>query len=302
MKPMLPADWADEEVWHRCNPALGDFRSLDEMRQRFNEAREIPALETVFRQLYLNQWVESSVRWLSSEAWDRGDVPVDPNMLRGQTCFAGLDLSTTTDLSALVLVFPKDDGFYSVLPYVWCPEDGARQRQNRDRAPYETWIRQGLLRATPGNVVDFSRIRADINELGQQFNIRMIASDPWNAMQLMTQLQGDGFEVQQFRQGFQSMNSPTKELEKLVLAGKLHHGGHPILRWCASNVHIEIDAAGNYKASKKKSVERIDPIVAMIMGLSLAMQAPMNPLLAFSHEFSSSRPNRKTGRRDVTPR
>jgi phage terminase large subunit-like protein len=264
------ADWTDEKVWRDCNPALGDFRSLDEMRQRFNEAREIPALETAFRQLYLNQWVESSSRWLSSEAWERGNVPVDPVALHGQPCFAGLDLSTTTDLSALSLIFPHTDGSYSVLPFAWCPEDNALQRQNRDRVPYEVWIRQGLLRATPGNTVDHNRIRADINALGKEYNIRGIACDPWNAAMLMAQLQGDGFEITQFRQGYQSLNSPTKQLEVLVLGGKLRHGGHPILRWCASNVVIEMDPAGNYKPSKAKSTERIDCIVATIMGIGLA--------------------------------
>ena len=267
------ADWSDEQVWRDCNPALDDFRSLDEMRQRFNEAREIPALETAFRQLYLNQWVESVTRWLSSEAWDRGSSPIDPESLRGQRCFGGLDLSTTTDLSALVLVFPDGDGGYQALPYFWCPAENARLRQTRDRAPYETWIRQGLLRATPGNAVDYRRIRADIGELGKQFNIRKLAFDRWNATQLTADLMDDGFEVAEHGMGYASMSAPTKEFERLVLAGKFQHGGHPILRWCAANVTVELDSAGNYKPSKRKSVERIDGVVAAIMGVSAAVSS-----------------------------
>ncbi|HEY2838338.1 MAG TPA: terminase TerL endonuclease subunit, partial [Pirellulales bacterium] len=267
-------DWKSEETWKKANPALGDFRNIEEMRELFREAAHMPARETVFKQLYLNMWVESSARWLSSEAWNMGADPINPEDLRGQPCYAGLDLSTTTDLSALALVFPQSEGRYAVLPFCWCPADNARQRQNRDRAPYETWIRQGHLRATEGTSIDYDRIRADINELGKDFEIRKIAVDRWNATQLITQLTGDGFEVCAFGQGVRDMSAPTKELERLVLAGKLQHGGNPVLTWCASNVHVTIDPAGNYKPDKSKSTDRIDAAVALIMAIGVAMQEP----------------------------
>ena len=146
-----------------------------------------------------------------------------------------------------------------------------RKRERRDRVPYETWARQGLVETTPGNVIDYDYIRARINELGERFDIREIAVDRWNATQLAIQLQGDGFEVVTFGQGFKDMTAPTKELEKLVVGGRLRHGGHPVLRWMAGNVAVQTDAAGNLKPSKKKSTERIDGIVAAVMALGRAL-------------------------------
>src|SRR6185503_17816440 len=143
-------------------------------------------------------------------------------------------------------------------------------RERRDRVPYRLWIKQGFIEATPGEVVDYDRIRARINELGERYRIKEIALDRWNATQLASQLDGDGFEMVAFGQGYASMNWPTKKLEELVLGGKLAHGGNPVLRWMAANVTIEQDAADNWKPSKKKSRERIDGIVALIMGLERA--------------------------------
>jgi phage terminase large subunit-like protein len=168
-----------------------------------------------------------------------------------------------------VLVFPHDDR-YDVLAFFWVPEEGARLRERRDHVPYTQWIRDEYIQATPGEVIDYDVIRQRINELGQHFHIREVCIDRWNATQLATQLTGDGFEIVAFGQGYASMNAPTKKLEELVLAGKIAHGGNPVLRWMAGNVSIEQDAAGNWKPSKKKSIERIDGIVALIMGLDRA--------------------------------
>jgi len=266
------ADWRDEATWRLANPALADFRSIDEMRELFREAQHMPARENVFRQLYLNQWVESSARWISSEAWASGEGEIDRDSLLGQPCYAGLDLSTTTDLSALTLIFPQPGGNFVVLPYAWCPKENARQRQNRDRAPYETWIREGIVRATEGNSIDYDRIRADINELGQLFDIKKIAADRWNATQIIGQLRNDGFDIVAHGQGFRDMSPPTKELERLILAGKLHHGGNPLLTWAMANVQTATDPAGNLKPDKGKSTDRIDPVVALVMAIALATQ------------------------------
>ncbi len=168
-----------------------------------------------------------------------------------------------------MLVF-QSEGRYAVLPHFWVPKEGARQRERRDRVPYGQWIRQGLVEATPGEVIDYDHIRRRINELGERYHIQEIAIDRWNATQLASQLDGDGFEVVAFGQGYASMNWPTKKLEELVLGQKLAHGGHPVLRWMAGNVSIEKDAADNWKPSKKKSTERIDGIVALIMGVDRA--------------------------------
>jgi phage terminase large subunit-like protein len=261
------ADWLDEKVWRAVNPALGDFRSLDEMRVFAAQAREVPARQNTFRRLYLCQWTESASRWLDLERWDMGATAVDVAALEGRRCFGGLDLSTTTDLSALVLVFPDDLGGYDVVPFFWCPSDGIVKRARADRAPYAAWQRAGLLTATAGTSVDYDAIRASIRALTTRYRIERISYDRWNATQLVSQLREDGAPMVEMGQGFASMAAPAKELERLVSAGKLRHGGHPVLRWCLANTVIEQDAAGNIKPSKRRSTERIDGTVALVMAL-----------------------------------
>lgn len=261
------ADWTDPDVWQAANPSFGITLDAEQFAEDCREAQESAAKENAFRRYRLNQWTEQDVRWLSLEKWDA--CAAAPGDLDGRDCYAGLDLSSTTDLTALVLVFPGDDG-YDVLPFFWVPEEGARQRERRDHVPYVSWIRQGLIEATPGEVVDYDVIRRRIQDLSERYHVQEIALDRWNATQLATQLSGDGFEMVAFGQGYASMNAPTKKLEELVLARKLAHGGHPVLRWMAGNVSLETDAADNWKPSKKKSTDRIDGIVALIMALDRA--------------------------------
>jgi phage terminase large subunit-like protein len=260
-------DWTNSEVWQAANPSFGITLSADQFAEDCREAQESPAKENSFRRYRLNQWTEQDVRWLNMEKWDAcAAIPIG---LEGRDCYAGLDLSSTTDITALALVFPGDDR-YDVLCYFWVPEEGARQRERRDHVPYTQWIRQKHIEATPGEVVDYDVIRKRINELGKQFNICEICIDRWNATQLATQLGQDAFQIVAFGQGYASMSAPTKKLEELVLSGRIAHGGNPVLRWMASNVSLEKDAADNWKPSKKKSIERIDGIVAMIMGIDRA--------------------------------
>jgi len=268
-------DWTDPATWARANPNLHVSVSAEYLRRECQRAQETPTYENTFKRLHLNLRTQQDVRWLSLEQWDAcGATPVDEDELAGRDCYGGLDLSTTTDVSALVLLFRDEDGGVTLLPYFWVPGDNAERRERRDRVPYQTWARQGLLELTPGNVIDYDRIRSRINALGQKFHICEIAIDPWNSTQLAVQLQGDGFTVVTFGQGFKDMTAPTKEWEKLVLCGKLRHGNHPVLRWMASNVAVETDAAGNLKPSKKKSFERIDGIVAGVMALGRALVKP----------------------------
>jgi phage terminase large subunit-like protein len=260
-------DWTDPEVWKAANPSFGITLSADQFAEDCKEAQESPAKENSFRRYRLNQWTEQDVRWLSMEKWDAcAGVTAD---LDGKECFGGLDLSSTTDLSAFVLVFPSE-GNFDVLPFFWVPEEGAKRRERRDRVPYTQWIRDEYIEATPGEAIDYDRIRNRIKELGERYQIKSIAIDRWNATQLSMQLVGDGFEVVAFGQGYASMNWPTKKLEEVVLSGRLRHGGNPVLRWMAGNASIETDAADNWKPSKKKSIERIDGIVALIMALERA--------------------------------
>jgi phage terminase large subunit-like protein len=268
------ADWRDEKVWREAMPALGDFCSVEFLREECQKAQELPTCENTFRQLYLNQWTQQAVRWLPMEKWRAcdggtpkhlGDLP-----LVCGPCYMGLDLSTTTDLSALAMAFPRDDGSCDVRCRFWAPEEGAKIRERRDRVPYLTWARQGFLTLTPGDVIDYDAIRHEINELAADFEVRKLLLDPYNATQLGGQLQEDGLPVEFLRQGFLSLSAPTKELERLVLAGKLRHGGHPVLTWCADNAVVERDAAGNVKLSKRKSTERIDGVAALVNAIAAA--------------------------------
>ena len=265
------ADWLDEAVWQAANPALGDFRDLEEMRTFAREAKEMPGSENTFRRLYLNQWTEQATRWLPMHTWDLGAVAVDRESLRGRVCYGGLDLASTRDVTAFVLVFPDDEGAYDVLPFFWVPEDTMAERVKRDRVPYDQWAKAGHLFVTPGKSCDYDVIREYIiHELAEEFDLREIAYDRWGAAQLVTQLQADGATLFPLGQGYASMSAPAKELEKLIVSERLRHGGHPVLRWMASNVSVVPDPAGNLKPDRTKSTEKIDGIVALIMALDRA--------------------------------
>lgn len=262
-------DWESPAIWRKANPNLGVSISEEYLARECQRAKDTPTYLNTFKRLHLNIRTSSDVAWIPIEKWDACGESFDAAMLEGRECFAGLDLSTTTDVSALVLVFPSlgEGGEVYVLPFFWIPGDRAQHREKTDRVPYITWADQGLVKMTTGNVVDYRVIRNDINELAKRFNIKEIAADRWNATQLIQDLQDDGFEVVQYGQGFKDMTAPTKDLEALCVSKRLRHGGNKPLRWMASNVMVETDAAGNLKPSKKKSTERIDGIVALIMGL-----------------------------------
>jgi phage terminase large subunit-like protein len=265
------ADWMDRAVWQACNPALGDFRSLADMTILAQRAQAIPAQENVFRRLYLNQWTEQASRWLSLAAWDACVVPIDRAALRGRRCFIGLDLSSTKDLTAAVAVFPEEGGRFQVLARCFVPGDAMRERVARDHVPYDQWAAADQLSTVPGPTMgNYAPVRATLLAWAAEFDVHMIAVDPWNATALVADLeQQDGFTVVPIRQGFGSLSAPTKSLEQHVLAKTLEHDGDPVLRWCISNIAVEMDAAGNLKPSKDKSSERIDAVVALIMAVDL---------------------------------
>jgi phage terminase large subunit-like protein len=271
------ADWTDENVWRAANPALEDFRDIEEMRSYCHQAKEIPAQQNTFRRLYLNQWTEQAERWIDMAAWDdcQPAGALDWRQLRdrykGKPCFGALDLSSRTDLTALALVFEEDNDGMTVLPWFWVPEDGAAKRSRTDRVPYEQWIRDGLITATSGNVVDQTFIREDINRLAKVYKLKEMAFDPWNASKLCVELGQDGIQVVEMRQGFRSLSEPTKHLGALVTGRTLRHGAHPVLRWMASNMVVRQDANGNLSPDKSKVTERIDGIVATIMAVGAAL-------------------------------
>ena len=267
-------DWTDPKVWKKANPSLGITVGIDKVRAACESARQNPGEENAFRQLRLNQWVKQAVRWMPMEKWDACAFAVNEEELEGRVCYGGLDLSSTTDITAFVLVFPPtdEDDRYVVLPYFWIPEDSMDLRVRRDHVPYEVWERQGYLMTTEGNVVHYGYIEKFIERLGEKFNIREIAFDRWGAIQMVQNLEGMGFTVVPFGQGFKDMSPPTKELMKLVLEKRIAHGGHPVLRWMMDNIYIRTDPAGNIKADKERSTEKIDGAVATIMALDRAIR------------------------------
>ena len=271
-------DWTDPKVWKKANPSLGITVGIDKVRAACESAKQNPAEENAFRQLRLNQWVKQAVRWMPMEKWDRCAFAVNEDELEGRVCYGGLDLSSTTDITALVLVFPPtdDDDRYIVLPYFWIPEDCMEQRVQRDHVPYDIWERQGLMQTTEGNVIHYGYIEKFIERLGERFNIREIAFDRWGAVQMVQNLEGMGFTVVPFGQGFKDMSPPTKELMNLVLGEKIAHGGHAVLRWMMDNIFIKTDPAGNIKPDKEKSTEKIDGAVATIMALDRAIRCGNN--------------------------
>ena len=267
-------DWTDPEVWKKANPSLGITIAMEKAEAACNSAKENPAEENTFRQLRLDQWVKQSVRWMPMHKWDECGGDIDLYELEGRACYAGLDLSSTTDLTTLVLVFPPNDadGVYTVLPFFWLPEETLPLRVKRDHVMYDKWEKQKLIMTTEGNVVHYGFIEKFITGLSERFNIREIAYDRWNASMFVQLLQDDGFTMVPFGQGFKDMSPPTKELMRIVLEHKLNHGGHPVLRWNMDNAYVRTDPAGNIKLDKEKSTEKIDGAVALVMALDRAMK------------------------------
>lgn len=206
--------------------------------------------------------------------WNQNSDRVDLADLEGRPCYGGLDLASTTDITAFVLVFPPygDDEKYRIVPWFWIPEDNLALRVARDHVPYDLWQAQGFLETTEGNVVHYAHIENLIEQLGTRFDIREIAFDRWGAVQMSQNLQDMGFTVVPFGQGFKDMSPPSKELMKLALEGRLAHGGHPVLAWMVDNIHVRTDPAGNIKPDKQKSTEKIDGVVATIMALDRAIR------------------------------
>ena len=268
------ADWTSEEVWYRANPSLGHTIDIGKVRNACLSARDNPAEENIFRQLRLNQWVKQSTRWMQMEKWDACAFPVDEGELLGRECYGGLDLSSSIDITAFVLVFPPGDGSerYVLLPFFWIPEENMVRRVRRDHVPYDVWERQGFLETTEGDVIHYGFIESFIEDLGKKFHIKEIAFDRWGAVQMVQNLEGLGFTVVPFGQGFKDMSPPTKRLMELVLERNVAHGGHPVLRWMMDNIFVRTDPAGNIKPDKEKSTEKIDGAVAAVMALDRAVR------------------------------
>lgn len=272
-------NWESEDVWVKANPNLGVSKKYEYMREQVAKAREMPAKLNSFLRLDLDVWTQADVKWVPFDHWKEcGAYQVDPDALRGRSCYGGLDLSSTTDLSAFVLIFPPErpDEPYQVLQRCWIPDEAIHTRSRRDRVPYESWERMGLVSATPGNQVDYDFILSQIDEDAQAFDLREIAFDRWGSTKIVQELEKRELTCVQMGQGFASMSAPMKELEKLILAHRLAHGSDPVLNWTADNLVALEDPAGNIKPDKQRSRERIDPMVALIMALDRAIRHDPN--------------------------
>ena len=272
-------DWEDEANWYKVNPSLGYTVDIERLRDAYREAKQNPADEVTFKWLRLNMWVSSTVAWIPDAIFMKGNEEIDLAALEGRDCYGGLDLSSTGDITALVLVFPPrdEDEKYILLPFFWVPEETIPQRVKAASVPYDIWERQGYLLSTEGNVIHYDFIEKFINDLAEKYHIVEIAVDRWNATQMIQNLEGDGFTMIPFGQGSASMSGPTKDFYRLLMEGKIIHGGHPVLRWMAGNVVVDTDPAGNIKVTKAKSKEKIDGIVAAIMALDRCIRNQTEP-------------------------
>ncbi len=270
-------DWKKPSVWFKANPNLGKSISLDWFKGECNTAQMMPSYENTFKRLHLNIKTESDVRWMGMDTWDRNcEEPMLRGLfeksLHGRLCFAGLDLSATRDLTALSLVFPMDNGDFSVLCYGWLPQEAFHEKCKMDSTRYDMWLESvgGPLSLIPGNAINNAYVRRKVNELSKVFRLRQIAFDRFNASEISVQLEMDGFEMVSFGQGFRSMSSPIKSLERSVLDNQIRHNGCPMLRNSVAYAAVVYDDAGNVKLTKKLSTKRIDPLVALVMGFDLA--------------------------------
>lgn len=273
-------EWTDERVWPKANPNLGISITLKYLREQVREAVGMPAKQNTIRRLNFCEWTEQDERWIDMALWDQGAEPFDLAELRGRPCYGGLDLAKVNDLSALALVFPPASAGerWKTLVRFWVPQEDILVRAKRDRVPYDAWKRDGFVTATEGNTTDFAFIEAAIIEAAGQYDIREIAFDRTFAGEIVQNLMAEGLTMVQFGQGFLSMAAPTAELARLLKGGQMQHGGHPVLRWNASNVTVATDPAGNLKPDKARSTERIDGIVALIMAIGRAAHAePVGP-------------------------
>lgn len=272
-------DWEDEANWYKVNPSLGYTVDIERLRDAYREAKQNPADEVTFKWLRLNMWVSSTVAWIPDAIFMKGNEEIDLAALEGRDCYGGLDLSSTGDITALVLMFPPrdEDEKYILLPFFWVPEETIPQRVKAASVPYDIWEKQGFLLSTEGNVIHYDFIEKFINDLAEKYHIVEIAVDRWNATQMIQNLEGDGFTMVPFGQGFASMSGPTKDFYRLLMEGQIIHGGHPVLRWMAGNVVVDTDPAGNIKVTKAKSKEKIDGIVAAIMALDRCIRNQTEP-------------------------
>lgn len=269
-------DPGDPEVWRRVNPSIDVIFPEERVYIDYKTAKNDPVEFADFKRFRCNIPIKQLSKWLPMEAWDTCstlDYP-DEDQLEGKVCCGGIDLSSTIDLTAFVLVFPpkEPDGVWHIKPYCYCPLDTITERSRSDKVHYDIWKKQGFITATPGNYVDYAFVKKDILETAKKYDLREVGYDPYGANQLAGELYNNhAIKMIEVRQGAKTLSEPSKDILKKTLAHKISHGGHPVLRWCADNVVMVPDANENIRPAKDKAVERIDVFVAMITAWSRAM-------------------------------
>lgn len=256
-------DWHDRSLWVKSNPNLNISVFEDKLVDQFQKAINVSTSEVAFKTKNLNIWTDSSAVWIPDDRWAKCDDAYPE--LNGHDCWASLDLSSTRDLTCFGLLF-REDKFYW-LPFFFMPHLTMLERVRRDHVNYDKWIREGYIIETGGDVVDYDAIREKIRELALQYNIKAIQYDRWNSTQLVSQLVEDGAQMEPFGQGYASMSTPTKEIEKLVVGEQISFAGNPVMRWMNGNVELQRDAAGNIKIDKSRSIEKVDGMVALAMAI-----------------------------------
>lgn len=267
-------DWKQPASWAVSNPSLGVTVQQAWLANECKRAQEQPSYETPFRTLHLNQHVTADTRWVRMSDWDACESPVDWDRLRGLPCWLGIDLGEVSDLTSLTAVWMDGDELW-VRSWSYAPQEGAQRRAKRDRVPYLDWARQKWLTLTPGDATDYEFLRSEVKRLVGEHRVVCVGYDPNNAGGLSQQLQNDGLNLKRVPQSFMAMSGPTKRWEAAVIARKLHHDGNPVLSWAMSNCVVELDSGMNPRPSKRRSVEKIDPVIAGIVALAVALDSPV---------------------------
>lgn len=267
--------WKNPEIWKKSNPNLGISPTLNYMESKVLQAEQSEQSLIAFKTKHMNVFCDKIDIWIKNSVWTSNQTPIKFKRLKElkyKTCYAGLDLSSSTDITALVLLFVMDDGSYDIIPYFWIPKDNMRERVRRDKVPYFDWVKKGLMKTTEGNIVDYSYIEAHIIRICNFFNVKMLAYDRWNSSDLIRRLtDADIVDLLPFGQGFASMSAPTKQIEVLSLQNRLNHGNNEVLNWMVSNIVLRKDPSDNFKIDKQKSIEKVDGAVALAMALGICM-------------------------------
>ena len=273
------------ETWFKANPMLEVSKKLEYMEDQAAKARAMPGKENAFLNKQLNIWTDGEKKWLDLGKWDKCNGPVDTDIVKGQSCYSGLDLSSTTDITAHVLLFPPGPfEEWAILPFFYIPEENVEEREKRDKVPYRQWIKKGYIRTTPGDFIDLDFIKKDFMDLSAIYQIKDCGYDPWKATELATQLENEGATMTMMRQGHATLVPGTNALEKKVAKLQLRHGGNPVLRWMASNTTTRPDANGNLIPDKQNSFSRIDGISALVNAMGRAIVAGADEKFTYDTE------------------